>query len=102
MTNYFDCNPVDCQENWEYLGQEADGVFETRIEFDEAHIARMVAKDTKEEQSSFSRLRPNRKRDISIERRRGENEGGACDGDSGVLDKPWDGHGTASAFRAAR
>lgn len=36
MTNYFDCNPVDCQENWEYLGQEADGVFETRIEFDES------------------------------------------------------------------
>ena len=47
MTNYSDCNPVDCQENWEYLGQEADGVFETRIEFDEAHIARMVAKNTK-------------------------------------------------------
>ena len=47
MTNYGDCNPVDYQEIWEYLGQEADGVFKVHIEFDEAHIARIVAKDTK-------------------------------------------------------
>jgi hypothetical protein len=40
-------NPVDYQEIWEYLGQEEDGVFKVHIEFDEAHIARIVAKDTK-------------------------------------------------------
>jgi hypothetical protein len=42
-----DCNPVDYQEIWEYLGQDEDGVFKIHIEFDEAHIARIVAKDTK-------------------------------------------------------
>jgi outer membrane protein assembly factor BamE (lipoprotein component of BamABCDE complex) len=47
MTNYGDCNPVDYQEIWEYLGHDADGTFKIHIEFDEAHIARIVAKDTK-------------------------------------------------------
>jgi outer membrane protein assembly factor BamE (lipoprotein component of BamABCDE complex) len=46
-TNYGDCNPIDYQEVWEYLGHDADGMFKIHIEFDEAGIARIVAKDTK-------------------------------------------------------
>jgi outer membrane protein assembly factor BamE (lipoprotein component of BamABCDE complex) len=46
-TNYGDCNPIDYQEVWEYLGHDADGLFKIHIEFDEAGIARIVAKDTK-------------------------------------------------------
>jgi len=42
--NYGDCNPVDYQETWEYLGHDADGRFKISIEFDEAGIARIVAK----------------------------------------------------------
>ena len=47
MTNYGDCNPVDYQEIWEYLGHDAGGRFLIHIEFDEEHVARIVAKDTK-------------------------------------------------------
>lgn len=46
-TNDGDCNPVDYQEKWEYLGHDANGMFKIDIEFDEAGIARIVAKDTK-------------------------------------------------------
>lgn len=46
-TNYGDCNPIDYQEFWEYLGHDADGIFKIHIEFDEAGIARIVAKDAK-------------------------------------------------------
>jgi len=42
--NYGDCNPIDYQEIWEYLGHEAGGVFRISIEYDEAGIARMIAK----------------------------------------------------------
>jgi len=42
--NYGDCNVVDYQETWEYLGHDADGRFKISIEFDEAGIARIVAK----------------------------------------------------------
>ncbi len=44
MNNYGDCNPVDYQETWEYLGRDANGAFKISIEFDEAGIARIVAK----------------------------------------------------------
>jgi outer membrane protein assembly factor BamE (lipoprotein component of BamABCDE complex) len=47
MTNYGDCNPVDYQEIWEYLGHDANGIFKIHIEFDESGIARIVAKDAK-------------------------------------------------------
>jgi outer membrane protein assembly factor BamE (lipoprotein component of BamABCDE complex) len=46
-TNYGDCNPIDYQEVWEYLGHDADGMFKIHIEFDEAGVARIIAKDTK-------------------------------------------------------
>ena len=36
MANYGDCNPIDYQEIWEYLGHNADGAFKIDIEFDEA------------------------------------------------------------------
>jgi len=42
--NYGDCNVVDYQETWEYLGHDADGRFRISIEFDEAGTARIVAK----------------------------------------------------------
>jgi outer membrane protein assembly factor BamE (lipoprotein component of BamABCDE complex) len=42
--NYGDCNVVDYQETWEYLGHDADGQFKINIEFDETGIARIVAK----------------------------------------------------------
>ena len=42
--NYGDCNVVDYQETWEYLGHDADGRFKISVEFDEAGIARIVAK----------------------------------------------------------
>src|SRR5271169_5287080 len=42
--NYGDCNVVDYQETWEYLGHDANGRFKISIEFDEAGIARIVAK----------------------------------------------------------
>jgi outer membrane protein assembly factor BamE (lipoprotein component of BamABCDE complex) len=42
--DYGDCNPVDYQEIWEYLGQDAAGVFRISIEFDEAGIARIITK----------------------------------------------------------
>jgi outer membrane protein assembly factor BamE (lipoprotein component of BamABCDE complex) len=42
--NYGDCNPIDYQETWEYLGHDGDGRFRISIEFDEANIARIVAK----------------------------------------------------------
>jgi len=42
--NYGDCNVVDYQETWEYLGHDANGSFKISIEFDEAGIARIVAK----------------------------------------------------------
>jgi outer membrane protein assembly factor BamE (lipoprotein component of BamABCDE complex) len=47
MTNYGDCNPIDYQEFWEYLGHDENGVFKIHIEFDDAGIARIIAKDTK-------------------------------------------------------
>ena len=47
MTNYGDCSPVDYQEFWEYVGHDANGIFKIHIEFDDAGIARIVAKDTK-------------------------------------------------------
>jgi outer membrane protein assembly factor BamE (lipoprotein component of BamABCDE complex) len=47
MNNYGDCNPVDYQEVWEYIGHDANGIFKIHIEFDEDHIARIVAKDSK-------------------------------------------------------
>lgn len=46
-TNYGDCNPVDYQEFWEYVGHDINGIFKIHIEFDDAHIARIVAKDPK-------------------------------------------------------
>jgi outer membrane protein assembly factor BamE (lipoprotein component of BamABCDE complex) len=42
--NYGDCNPMDYQEIWEYLGHDDNGRFRISIEFDEANIARIVAK----------------------------------------------------------
>ena len=42
--NYGDCNPIDYQELWEYLGRDANGPFRITVEFDEAGIARIVAK----------------------------------------------------------
>ena len=42
--NYGDCNVVDNQETWEYLGHDANGQFKISIEFDEAGVARIVAK----------------------------------------------------------
>lgn len=42
--NYGDCNPIDYQEIWEYLGRDAGGVFRISIEFDDAGIARIIAK----------------------------------------------------------
>jgi len=42
--NYGDCNVVDYQESWEYLGHDANGQFKINIEFDEAGVARIVAK----------------------------------------------------------
>ncbi len=47
MTNYGDCSPVDYQEFWEYVGHDAHGIFKIHIEFDDAGIARIVAKDNK-------------------------------------------------------
>jgi outer membrane protein assembly factor BamE (lipoprotein component of BamABCDE complex) len=46
-TNYGDCNPVDYREFWEYVGHDANGIFKIHIDFDEAHIARLIAKDSK-------------------------------------------------------
>jgi outer membrane protein assembly factor BamE (lipoprotein component of BamABCDE complex) len=46
-TNYGDSHPVAYQEFWEYVGQDANGIFKIHIEFDEAHIARLIAKDPK-------------------------------------------------------
>jgi hypothetical protein len=43
-TNYGDCNPVDYQEIWEYLGRDAGGTFKITVWFDEANIARIVAR----------------------------------------------------------
>lgn len=43
-TNYGDCNPVDYQEFWEYVGEDATGLFRLHIEFDEDHIVRIVAR----------------------------------------------------------
>jgi outer membrane protein assembly factor BamE (lipoprotein component of BamABCDE complex) len=43
-TNYGDCNPIDYQEFWEYVGKDSTGLFRIHIEFDEYHIARIVAK----------------------------------------------------------
>src|ERR1700751_5974521 len=42
--NYGDCNVIDYQETWEYLGHDAEGRFKISIEFDEAGIARIVAR----------------------------------------------------------
>jgi outer membrane protein assembly factor BamE (lipoprotein component of BamABCDE complex) len=40
-----DCHPVDYQyEVWEYLGQDATGVFRIHIGFDEDSVARIIAK----------------------------------------------------------
>jgi hypothetical protein len=43
-TNYGDCNPIDYQEFWEYVGKDATGLFRIHIEFDEDHIARIVTR----------------------------------------------------------
>jgi outer membrane protein assembly factor BamE (lipoprotein component of BamABCDE complex) len=43
-TNYGDCNPIDYQEFWEYVGKDATGLFRIHIEFDEEHIARIVTR----------------------------------------------------------
>ena len=43
-TNYGDCNPVDYQEFWEYVGKDSTGLFRLHIEFDEDHIVRIVAR----------------------------------------------------------
>jgi outer membrane protein assembly factor BamE (lipoprotein component of BamABCDE complex) len=42
--NYGDCNPIDYQESWEYLGRDAGGTFKITVIFDEAHVARIVGK----------------------------------------------------------
>lgn len=42
--NYGDCNPVDYQEIWEYLGRDANGNFKIDIAFDAVGIAQIVAK----------------------------------------------------------
>jgi outer membrane protein assembly factor BamE (lipoprotein component of BamABCDE complex) len=47
MTNYADCNPIDYQEFWEYVGHDANGIFKIHIEFDDAGVARIIAKDNK-------------------------------------------------------
>jgi outer membrane protein assembly factor BamE (lipoprotein component of BamABCDE complex) len=47
MTNYGDCSPMDYQEFWEYVGHDAAGIFKIHIEFDDAGVARIIAKDTK-------------------------------------------------------
>lgn len=44
MVNYGDCNPIDDQEMWEYLGQDADGKFRINLEFDEAGVVRIISK----------------------------------------------------------
>ena len=46
-TNYGDCNPVDYQELWEYVGKDSTGLFRLHIEFDEDHIVRIVARAAK-------------------------------------------------------
>jgi outer membrane protein assembly factor BamE (lipoprotein component of BamABCDE complex) len=48
MTNYGDCSPIDYQEFWDYIGHDPNGgLFLIHIEFDESHIARIIAKDSK-------------------------------------------------------
>jgi outer membrane protein assembly factor BamE (lipoprotein component of BamABCDE complex) len=47
MTNYGDCSPIDYQEFWEYVGHDTSGIFKIHIEFDDAGIARIIAKDSK-------------------------------------------------------
>lgn len=48
MTNYGDCNPIDYQKFWDYVGHDANGhLFLIHIEFDDDGIARIIAKDPK-------------------------------------------------------
>jgi len=44
MTNDGDCHPVNYQETWEYIGHDAAESFKINIQFDEAGIARLIAK----------------------------------------------------------
>jgi len=56
MTNYGDSNPVDYQEIWEYLGQDADGVFKIHMEFDEAYIVRCQGHEERTNRGSGGRV----------------------------------------------
>ena len=42
--HYGDCNAVEYQELWEYWGHDVRGSFKLTIEFDDAGIARVVAR----------------------------------------------------------
>src|SRR5205807_8708647 len=42
--HYADCNAVEYQELWEYWGHDVSGSFKLTIEFDDAGIARVVAR----------------------------------------------------------
>jgi hypothetical protein len=42
--HYGDCNAVEYQELWEYWGHDVSGSFKITIEFDDAGIARVIAR----------------------------------------------------------
>ena len=42
--HYGDCNAVEYQELWEYWGHDVTGSFKITIEFDDAGIARVIAR----------------------------------------------------------
>jgi hypothetical protein len=42
--NYGDCNPIDYQEVWEYLGRDANGIFRISVQFDDEGVARILTK----------------------------------------------------------
>ncbi len=42
--HYGDCNAVENQELWEYWGHDVTGSFKLTIEFDDAGIARVIAR----------------------------------------------------------
>jgi len=42
--HYGDCNAVEYQELWEYWGHDVSGSFKLTIEFDDAGIARVIAR----------------------------------------------------------
>jgi outer membrane protein assembly factor BamE (lipoprotein component of BamABCDE complex) len=43
-TSYGDCNVIDYQNVWEYLGRDATGRVKISVQFDEAGVARIVTK----------------------------------------------------------